>query len=83
MTLRLTPDTVARLEGLTRATDRSKAYLASRAIEEYLDTQEWQIKAIQQAVEEADKADAKFLDQDEVAKKAKRFAGRNRARRAR
>jgi predicted transcriptional regulator len=83
MTLRLTPDTVARLEGLARATDRSKAYLASRAIEEYLDTQEWQIKAIQLAVEEADKPDAKFLDHDEVVKIAKRFTSKNRERRAR
>ena len=82
MTLRLPPDTVARLEGLAKATDRSKAYLAGRAIEEYLATQEWQIKAIHEAVLEADKPDAEFLDHDVVAGRAHKFAVRAKSRRA-
>jgi len=47
-------------------TDRSKAYLASRAIEEYLEIQEWQVKAIEKAVHEADSPDAQFVDHEEV-----------------
>lgn len=83
MTLRLPPGTIERLDGLARATDRSKAYLANRAIEEYLATQEWQIKAIQAAVDEADKADAAFMDHDEVVKKARRFARKSKGRKPR
>ena len=81
MTLRLPPNTIARLNGLAKATDRSKAYLASRAIEEYLATQEWQIKAIQEAVNEANKPDAAFMDHDEVVKKARKFALKSKGRR--
>ena len=81
MTLRLPQNTIARLDGLAKATERSKAYLASRAIEEYLATQEWQIRAIQEAVEAANKADAMFLDHEDVVKKARRFAPRTKGRR--
>lgn len=81
MTLRLPPDTIARLDGLAKATDRSKAYLASRAIEEYLATQEWQIKAIQEAVDEANKSDAEFMDHDEVVRKARKLALKSKGRR--
>jgi predicted transcriptional regulator len=66
MTLRLTPKTIARLEGLAKATDRTKAFLAGRAIEEYLDLQEWQVSAIREAVREADRPDAEFLSHDTV-----------------
>jgi RHH-type rel operon transcriptional repressor/antitoxin RelB len=83
MTLRLTQNTIARLDGLAKATERSKAYLAGRAIEEYLATQEWQIKAIQEAVDAANKPDAVFLDHDDVVKKARRLAPRTKGRRTR
>ena len=73
MTLRLSGATLARLEGLARATERSKAYLAGKAIEEYLDIQEWQVKAIRDAVEEADNEGARFLDHETVLENARGF----------
>ena len=67
MTLRLDAETRKRLEKLARATDRSKAYLAMQALEQYLDIHEWQVGAIQQAVDEADAAAADdFVDNDAV-----------------
>ena len=66
MTLRLAPKTIARLEGLAKATERTKAFLAGRAIEEYLDMQEWQVAAIREAVVEADRPDAEFLSHETV-----------------
>lgn len=81
MTLRLPQNTIARLDGLAKATERSRAYLASRAIEEYLATQEWQIQVIQEAVDAANKPDAVFLDHAEVLKKARSFAPRTKSRR--
>jgi len=83
MTLRLPPETIARLEALARATDRSKAYLASRAVEEYLATQEWQIRAIQMAVHEANEPDAEFLGHEQVVEKARKFGLKSRGRRTR
>lgn len=71
MTIRL-PETIKnKLEDLAQATDRSKAYLAAKAIEEFVATQEWQIQAIQTAVKEADSPQAKFIEHEVVVKKIK------------
>ena len=73
MTIRLPIESMERLELLAKATERSRAYLAAKAIDQYLDTEEWQIQAIQEAVEEADYSDAKFLEHDEVVKRMKKM----------
>ncbi len=66
LTIRLPVDVKGRLEKLAAAMDRTKAYLASRAIEEYLDAQEWQVRAIEEAVEAADRPDAEFTGHEEL-----------------
>lgn len=43
------------LEFLSRATKRSKAYLAAEALEEYVQRNAWKAKELQQAKAEADK----------------------------
>ena len=78
MTVRIPAKVKERLEALAKATDRSKAYLASRAIEEYLEIQEWQVKAIEKAVHEADSMDAQFIDHEEVVTRVKRVISKNR-----
>lgn len=75
MTVRLSARTKERLEELARSTDRSKTYLASRAIEEYLEAQEWQVRAIEEAVVEADSALADFLDHEDVERRLGVLAG--------
>lgn len=71
MTIRL-PETIKKkLKDLAQATERSKAYLAAKAIEEFVATQEWQIQAIQAAVKEADSPQAKFVEHEVVVKKMK------------
>jgi len=66
MTLRLDADTLSRLNELASITDRSKAWLAAQAVKDYLDLNEWQTKAISEAVKRADRPDAKFYDHEEV-----------------
>jgi len=83
MTLRLPAQVKARLENLAKSTDRSKAYLASRAIEDYLEAQEWQVKAIKDAVHEADSPGAVFLEHEEVEARLKKLPAPARKRRAR
>lgn len=78
MTVRIPAEVNDRLEALARATDRSKAYLASRAIQDYLDTQEWQVAAIQAAVSEADAPGAEFVEHAEVVSRARKLAGTKR-----
>jgi predicted transcriptional regulator len=71
MTIRL-PETIKnKLEDLAQATERSKAYLAAKAIEEFVATQEWQIQAIQAAVKEANSPQARFIEHEVVVKKIK------------
>lgn len=73
MTIRLPVEAKNRLDALATATERSRAYLAAKAIEEYLDLQEWQIQAIQEAVKEADSPTAVFLEHDDVVRRVKKM----------
>ena len=66
VTVRVKPTTKTRLEALAHATRRSKSYVIEEALEQYLDLNEWQIDGIAQALNEADRPDAVFVDHDEV-----------------
>jgi predicted transcriptional regulator len=52
MTVRLKPEVSEKLEMLARDVKRSKAYLASEAIEAYVDLNSWQIAHIKDALDE-------------------------------
>lgn len=54
MTIRLEPEMKVRLDNLAEITHRSKSFLASEAISEYLKMQEWQLAEIKNGIEEAD-----------------------------
>jgi predicted transcriptional regulator len=64
MTVRLEDDVKDRLDQLAEATHRSKSFLASEAIREFVDTNEWQIQEIQAALGEADADD--FASEQDV-----------------
>ncbi|MGH7813697.1 MAG: CopG family ribbon-helix-helix protein [Candidatus Binataceae bacterium] len=66
MTLRLDASELRRLDKLAGATARSKAWLAAQAIRDYLDLNEWQVRAIEAAVKTADRPGAKFIEHDQV-----------------
>jgi RHH-type transcriptional regulator, rel operon repressor / antitoxin RelB len=53
LSLRMPESLAERLENLAKATDRSKSYLATMAIEEFVAIQEWQVQAIQEGIAEA------------------------------
>lgn len=67
--VRLEEETKERLESLAKSTARSRAYLINEAIKEYLDINEWQIQEIKQAIKDADKPGAKFIDHNKVKSK--------------
>jgi RHH-type transcriptional regulator, rel operon repressor / antitoxin RelB len=64
MTIRLDDDLREQLDKLAAATQRSKSFLASKAIREFIALNAWQVQEIQQAVKEAD-AD-EFASESEV-----------------
>lgn len=71
MTIRLEEDVKTRLDELAQATQRSKSYLAAEAIREYVVNNDWQIREIRTAIEEADAGD--FASDADVAALARKW----------
>jgi len=65
MTIRLEPELKSRLERLASATHRSKSFLASEAVREFIEINEWQIQELKAAIKEADEGD--FANPEEEA----------------
>jgi predicted transcriptional regulator len=57
LTVRLTPEVKQRLESVAQRVRRSKSNLAAEAIEEFLTVQEWQIAAIEEGIQAAERGD--------------------------
>ncbi|HCS45789.1 MAG TPA: hypothetical protein DIW52_23705 [Pseudomonas sp.] len=64
MSLRLPDEIADTLANLSKATGRSKSFLAVEALREYLAREAWQIEEIQKALNEADAGD--FATPEEV-----------------
>jgi RHH-type transcriptional regulator, rel operon repressor / antitoxin RelB len=64
VTLRLDEEVKNKLEKLAESTHRSRSFLAAEAIKAYVESNDWQVAEIQQALKEADAGD--FASQDEV-----------------
>ncbi len=66
LSVRVSPKTRHQLDQLSDATGRTKSFLAAEAIENYLELQAWQVKAISKSVEKANSKKAKFIDHHKV-----------------
>jgi predicted transcriptional regulator len=76
LTIRIKPSTKTRLDAMALATRRSKSAMTEEALEQYLEVNEWQIKGIQESIAEADRADAQWIEHDDMmAKWSARVAG--------
>ena len=64
MTIRLDDDLKARLDLLANATHRSKSFLATEAIRDFVEVNEWQTQEIKAALIEADNGE--FASEDAV-----------------
>ena len=65
-TLRPDDATLKALDRLAERTDRSRSWLAARAIEEFIALNAWQIEKIEAGINAADRGD--FADDREVAR---------------
>lgn len=65
-TVRVPDDTAERLDQLAQKQDRSRSYLAAKAIEDYVAREEWQLAEIEAGLAEAESE--KFAGADEVAR---------------
>ena len=57
VSVRIDPATKKRLEKLAKSTGRSRSFLAAKAINEYLDLNEWQVAGIQKALASLDRGE--------------------------
>ena len=65
--LRLPEDVKNKLELVADTTGRTKSFIAIEAINNYCDTQSWQISAIQKGLKQAD--EGKFINHDKLKQK--------------
>lgn len=63
-TIRLDDETLAKLDALAADTDRSRNWLAAKAIESYVELNAWQIEQIKEGIAEADRGE--FATEEEV-----------------
>lgn len=71
MTIRLDDDLKLRLEKLADSTHRSKSFLATEAIRDFVELNEWQVQEIKAAISEADKGE--FATDDTVTSTFKKW----------
>ena len=67
LSIRLQPETKARLDELSKRSRRSKSFLAGEAIAAYVESEEWQLGEIQTALAELDR-DGETVSHDRVSK---------------
>jgi len=66
LTIRLDEATKNRLENLSKSTARSRSFLASKAIQEYLEANEWQVSALRETLGRAERPEAHFIEHEEI-----------------
>ncbi|HKN31321.1 MAG TPA: ribbon-helix-helix protein, CopG family [Roseiarcus sp.] len=71
-TLRIDEATLEALDRLAEKTDRSRSWLAARAIEEYIALNAWQIAKIEAGIGAADRGD--FADGQDVARVREKYS---------
>ncbi|MGA7540611.1 MAG: ribbon-helix-helix protein, CopG family [Steroidobacteraceae bacterium] len=71
ITVRLENEVKDRLDRLAESTRRSKSFLASEAIREFVESNEWQIAETRAALKEADEGD--FASSREVERLRKKW----------
>ena len=76
MTLRLDSKLKQQLDRLSRATSRSRSFVAADAIREYVELNNWQIEETKKAIKEADRGD--FASEAEVRRTIRKWTRRAR-----
>jgi predicted transcriptional regulator len=66
LSIRIPEEIGKQLERLTESTGRTRSFLALDALRRYLAQEEWQVQAVQTAVERADSGTAKYAGHDAV-----------------
>lgn len=63
-TIRLDEEMLAKLDALAADTDRSRNWIAAKAIQDYVELNAWQIQRIKEGIAEADRGE--FATEEEL-----------------
>ena len=74
LTLRLNSQLKKQLDRLSKAMNRTRSFVASEAIREYVELNEWQIDEVKKALVEADRED--FASDAEASRVVKKWTRR-------
>ena len=66
VSIRLDDDVLSKLDMLTKATERSRAWLMAHAVEQYVQHEAWQIEAIQNTLDKIRQGNSKFASEDQT-----------------
>lgn len=66
VSIRLDEEVISSLDQLSDITDRSRSWLMSHAIEQYIEHEAWQIKAIEQTLSKVQDGTAKYASHEAV-----------------
>lgn len=76
ITLRLDPQLTRKLDKLADATQRSRSFLLTEAVQQYLESNAWQVQEIKDALDEAERGEFATPEEVDAAfKKLRRRAG--------
>lgn len=71
-TVRLDETTLGALDQLAAKTDRTRSWLVTRAVQDYVDLNAWQVAKIEEGIAAADRGD--FATDEEMAEFWKKFS---------
>ena len=66
VSIRLDDEVLSKLDMLTKATERSRAWLMAHAVEQYVQHEAWQIEAIQNTLEKIRQGNSKFASEEQT-----------------
>lgn len=66
VSIRLDDEVLSKLDMLTKATERSRAWLMAHAVEQYVQHETWQIEAIQSTLNKVRQGNSKLASDEEI-----------------
>ncbi len=67
VSIRLTDDILGKLDMMARSADRSRSWLMSQAVNQYVEHEAWQLDAIKKSLKKLTAGEARFAEHEDVA----------------
>ena len=67
VSIRLDDETIKQLDMMAKVADRSRSWLMSQAVKQYVAHEAWQIDAIRKSLEKLERGNSKFAGHEDVA----------------